>query len=201
MAVYAPTSPRIQPVRATDSQRVAGILARAFADDPIAQWLIPREPRLAPGFEFYLRRIWLPHDAVYESADGRAVACWLPPGKSHMSFAQQMRLLPGLAAVAGRHLPRLLSGTAAMDKDHPHDSHWFLNMMGVEPSSQGRGLGSALLAHTLDRCDATGSPAYLEATTERGCALYERHGFEVTEEARLPQGGPPFWRLWREPVR
>ena len=202
MTVQAPVvprvMPRIKPVPATDSARVAGILARAFADDPVTRWMLPRESRLEPGFEFYFRRIWLPHDAVYETADGRAVAAWLPPGKAHMSIVEQLRLLPGMAAVVGRDLPRILAGTGAMEKNHPQESHWYLNMIGVEPSGQGRGHGSALLAHTLARCDAEGSPAYLDATTERSIGLYERHGFEVTEEVRLPKGGPPFWRMWRE---
>jgi hypothetical protein len=34
-----------------------------------------------------------------------------------------------------------------------------------------------------------GVPAYLEATSERNVRLYLRHGFDVTEQVRLP-GGP-----------
>ena len=43
-------------------------------------------------------------------------------------------------------------------------------------------------------------PAYLEASTPRNRALYLRHGFVVLDEMRLPGGGPPLWRMWREPV-
>ena len=71
--------------------------------------------------------------------------------------------------------------------------------MGVVPEAQGRGRGATLLRHMLDRCDAESMPAYLEATTERSRALYALHGFEVTEELRLPGGGPPLWPMWREP--
>jgi hypothetical protein len=42
-------------------------------------------------------------------------------------------------------------------------------------------------------------PAYLEASTPRNRALYERHGFTVTEEFVLGKGSPPLWRMWREP--
>jgi GNAT superfamily N-acetyltransferase len=91
-----------------------------------------------------------------------------------------------------------MSATGLMEKDHPHEPHWYLNLIGVEPSAQGHGGGSALLAHTLERCDAEGLPAYLDSNTERSIPLYQRHGFEVTEEVRLPRGGPPFWRMWRE---
>ena len=52
----------------------------------------------------------------------------------------------------------------------------------------------------LERCDAEGTPAYLETDTERNVQLYERHGFEVTEEFDLPGGGPPVWLMWRPPA-
>ena len=51
----------------------------------------------------------------------------------------------------------------------------------------------------LETLDAEGIPAYLEASTVRSRALYERHGFEVTGEFNLPSGGPPLWQMWREP--
>ena len=69
-----------------------------------------------------------------------------------------------------------------MDKFHPHDPIWYLAMIGVDPGSQGMGLGSAMLSHTLERVDRDGKPAYLEATTTRSRDLYARHGFEVIGE-------------------
>ncbi len=197
MTAYAPTSPLVRPVTAGDHTRAGGVLARAFDDDPIARWMTPSKP-LDRSFHFDMRRLWLPHGGVYETADGRAVAVWLPPGKAHMSLIEQLRVLPGLAAAVGRDLSRVLSATGLIEKDHTHEDHWYLNMVGAVPSAQGRGYGSALLARTLERIDAEGMPAYLDATTERSRGLYERHGFEVTEEVRLPKGGPPFWRMWRE---
>ncbi len=44
-------------------------------------------------------------------------------------------------------------------------------------------------------------PAYLEATSPRSRALYERHGFEVTAELRATADSPPMWAMWREPAR
>lgn len=85
-----------------------------------------------------------------------------------------------------------------MDVIHPHEPHWYLPLIGVEPMAQGRGLGTALLRHRLERCDAEGLPAYLEATTERNRDLYARHGFEVL---RVLQAGasPPMWAMLRRP--
>jgi GNAT superfamily N-acetyltransferase len=71
--------------------------------------------------------------------------------------------------------------------------------MGVEPASQGRGIGSALVADVLARCDREGSRAYLDATSPDNKRLYERHGFQAVGEY-APEDGPPLWPMWREPA-
>jgi predicted N-acetyltransferase YhbS len=87
-----------------------------------------------------------------------------------------------------------------MDAKHPKGPpHWYLAVMGVAPEWQGRGLGSQLMHPGFDEIDGAGVPAYLEASTPRSRALYERHGFRVTGEMNLPAGGPPIWLMWREP--
>jgi ribosomal protein S18 acetylase RimI-like enzyme len=58
-------------------------------------------------------------------------------------------------------------------------------MIGVEPNSQGKGLGAALLRYALARCDKEGALAYLESSNPRNISLYERHGFEVMGEIRI----------------
>jgi RimJ/RimL family protein N-acetyltransferase len=63
---------------------------------------------------------------------------------------------------------------------------------------QGRGLGSALLRPTLDHCDQESLPAYLEASSERNAALYERLGFQLTNELRIASS-PPLRLMLRPP--
>jgi GNAT superfamily N-acetyltransferase len=103
-----------------------------------------------------------------------------------------------MARIYGPALPRILRVLAFVEARHPHEPHYYLQFIGVEPKRQGNGTGSALLRPVLERCDREGLPAYLEASNERSRALYARHGFELVEEARLPGGGPPIWRMWRE---
>ena len=70
-----------------------------------------------------------------------------------------------------------------------HGPFLFVAYLGVDPSQQGRGLGSKLLKVALDRADAAGQWAYLEATNERNAELYKRHGFGVIEVMRWPVPG------------
>jgi ribosomal protein S18 acetylase RimI-like enzyme len=59
-------------------------------------------------------------------------------------------------------------------------------MLGVDPSFQSRGHGSALLRETLKLCDEDGLTAYLESSNPRTIPLYERHGFKHTGIIRAP---------------
>ncbi|HLK43152.1 MAG TPA: GNAT family N-acetyltransferase, partial [Thermoleophilia bacterium] len=71
-------------------------------------------------------------------------------------------------------------------------------VLGTAPPAQGKGVGSALLAPVLERCDREGVPAYLESSKEKNVPFYRRHGFEVTREIQLPDG-PMLWAMWRDP--
>jgi GNAT superfamily N-acetyltransferase len=128
---------------------------------------------------------------------------WEPPRAWKHGALEQLRLLPGMLAVFGRHLPRVVRSLTVLESGHPaepaHAPHYYLAFLGVDPTWQGRGLGGALLAPVLARCDAERVPAYLEASTPRNRTLYERHGFAVTDEFVLGRGAPPQWRMWREP--
>ena len=84
-----------------------------------------------------------------------------------------------------------------MGEFHPTEPHWYLPLIGVDVTRHGCGYGSALLRHALERCDRDRLPAYLEATSPRSKALYERHGFE--ELGVIQAGGsPPMWPMLRQ---
>jgi ribosomal protein S18 acetylase RimI-like enzyme len=101
-------------------------------------------------------------------------------------------------AVAEETADRLACALELMAEVHPEEPHAYLFLLATRPQWQSRGLGAALLRDVLGRCDRDGVPAYLEATSEGSRRLYERHGFEVTGEIRLPDG-PSLWPMWRSP--
>jgi ribosomal protein S18 acetylase RimI-like enzyme len=77
-----------------------------------------------------------------------------------------------------------------MEHYHPHEPHWYLPLIGVDPVQQGNGLGDALMAHALARCDQDRVPAYLESSNPRNISLYRRHGFEPLGEIRAGSSPP-----------
>ncbi|HEX6739100.1 MAG TPA: GNAT family N-acetyltransferase [Vicinamibacteria bacterium] len=194
----------IRPLARSQAPDAARALALAFQDDPVLSWCFPDPDRrrhvLGAGFFLFLHRVWLPGGESFTTADGAGAACWLAPGNWHLPPRRRLGLLPSLVRIAGLRSPRFLRLMALVEGRHPGErGHWYLPALGVRPERQGRGLGSRLMYPILSRCDEQGLPAYLEPSRPRNRALYERHGFAVTDELKLPRNGPPLWLMWREP--
>jgi GNAT superfamily N-acetyltransferase len=180
-----------------DVHRLKVVLAEAFFEDPVLGWLMPddskRRARLRRFFAIELRHVALARGRVWTTSDLTGAALSLPPGTWRVP--PRATLLEGTAF--GVHLPRAARLGAAMELRHVREPHYYVRDVGVHPDMQGKGLGSALLRPTLDRCDREGLPAYLEASSERNAALYERLGFQLTGELRV--GGSPPLRLMLRP--
>ena len=127
-------------------------------------------------------------------------AIWLGPAyKAYsMSAWRQLTLTPLLLSVAGfSGAERGKEVGARLAALHPREPHAHLVFLGVAPIAQGKGVGSAILKHTLAPLDRAGVPAFLETTTERNVALYQRHGFEISGKFELP--GLRMWTMTRAP--
>jgi ribosomal protein S18 acetylase RimI-like enzyme len=189
---------------AADVDVLAAVLTRAFAEDPFTHWLARPDERRLDGmrifFELALRRITLPHDEVYTTGDRSGAALWAPPGKWRLGLLQELRHLPEFAAACGvTRLFDVFRGTNAILRRHPTTPHWYLFVLGVDPSQQGHGIGRALVAPILARCDRERTPAYLETANEKNLGFYASLGFETRADIVLPCGGPRTWLLWRDP--
>jgi GNAT superfamily N-acetyltransferase len=160
---------------AADGPAAARALAAAFADDPHTRWVFRDDERrpaqLERGYAALIAHAWLPRGEGHIVGGGEGAALWMRPGEWHLGASARLRLLPSIVRLGPPTAMRLLTAANAMDRHHPHEEHWYLPIVGVTPEAQGRGLGSALLRPVLDRCDADGLPAYLEASTARSRAL------------------------------
>lgn len=197
----------VRPAHRTDISALAAVLARAFYDDPIFEWMLPQESsrlrRSTRMFATITRHDQLADGGVEVAVDagGRVVGAtlWSPPGRWQTSGLTQLRMLPGLARAFGTGLPRAGKAIETMKKHHPTEPHWYLATIGTDPDVRGGGYGHALLTSRLDRCDDEGVPAYLESSKPENVPYYQRFGFEVTGEFTVGADGPPAVPMWRTP--
>jgi ribosomal protein S18 acetylase RimI-like enzyme len=187
---------------------VGEVLARALHDDPHWAWILPHESKRAQVLPWFMG-VWARYCHRYgevhiTTGKVEGAALWIPPGKYPPSVAGMivagMILVPlkfGRAAFG-----RLMSSANYAAQLHKRDvprRHWYLPTLGVDPPRQGQGIGGALIQPVLARADAEGLLCYVETEKERNLPFYRRHGFEVVVEGDLPNSGPHFWTMKREP--
>jgi GNAT superfamily N-acetyltransferase len=188
--------------RADDVAGIAEALVKAFHDDPVMLYMFDkpagREKKQRALFVSEAKRA-LRKGAVHTTASGDAKggAIWMAPGEWKMGGFELLGQVPLLFTLASS-TPRALGLLSKMEKVHPTEPHWYLAILGTAPEHQGKGIASAMLEPILTRCDAEGTPAYLESSKESNIAFYQRHGFEVTGEVSA-KNGPTLWPMWREP--
>jgi ribosomal protein S18 acetylase RimI-like enzyme len=197
--------PSVAPLAPARIREAAAMLARSFDDDPLSLALFPGPRRRRWSLHAFMVasiRDALRHGEVWAASDGSRVigaAAWLGEGSYPLSSGRVARqafaalvamLSPGTLSLGAR----LITETQAV---HPKDPHWYLAVLGVEPSEQGRGVGARLLQPVLVRLDREERGAYLETSKERNIAWYGRQGFDLTRTLEVRTGAPPIWTMWR----
>ena len=198
-----PKTVTVRKATLADAPRLSAVMARAFDDDPVANWFCAQDKRRARRIldfmDISLKKMTLPFGEVYTTDDMDGGAFWTPPGKWKLGILQQLLLTPQVAKCATwKRLPKVMSGLNGIEKEHPSAPHYYLLALGVEPELQGEGIGTQLMAPVLEKADRERMPAYLESSKEKNLPLYERNGFKVTKEHTI-KDGPKIWLMWRDP--
>lgn len=177
------------PATVDDMRALVETLVDGFHDDPLYAWLYPEageRPRLLRESFEQILGYGLPQGHLYTDAGRDAVALWSAPGVELLGAAQGEAYLRLLRTQIGDRVVDVTAGMAATTAHHPAEPHFTLHVVAVRRGAQGHGVGAALLAPVLDRCDADGLLACLDSSTIRNVPFYERLGFEVTAETHLP---------------
>lgn len=193
----------VRPARDHEWRELGHLLAAAFQDDPVWEWIAPdperRARHLRPAFAQLIRRRVL-GGTTWTNADLSGGAVWAPPGEWKTRPGEILRMAwPMTRAIGLREVNGRTSALSAMDRHHPTEPHWYLAILGADPARRGQGIGSALMAPMIERCDREGEAAYLESSKEENLAFYHRFGFEVTGELTLAPDSPTIWTMWRNP--
>jgi ribosomal protein S18 acetylase RimI-like enzyme len=191
-------------LRPDQLEEASAVLARAFQEDPAWAWVLPdarRRAALLPwlfrvGFELMDADIWTTPAPV------RGAARWLPPGRPALRIGVAMRAFVATPLRLREATSRFLAYGRAVETVRARVAggpHWYLAGIGVEPSEQRRGVGSALLEPGVAAALRDGLPCVLLTNAERNLPFYTRHGFEVVLETDTPDGPPHAWAMVKAP--
>lgn len=196
----------VRPATLADQALLMTIAAEGFYDDPVMRWVLRDDDRrlgqLGSMFGSLVRDA-LPDRGHVHLADEASAALWRDADFDHHPPAAPDGEAAGdpyfeVDRFRPDELERLGILDAAMQAAHPHGRHWYLNIVSTRPDRQGQGLGAAVLAPVLQRCDEAGERAYLESTNPRNRTLYRRLGFVDGDEIAVGDG-PTMLQMWRDP--
>jgi GNAT superfamily N-acetyltransferase len=194
-----------RPVERADVRSLAKVLARAFYDDPVMKYLQPddraRAKALPPLFATLTRNHFIARGGSEVACRGGEIggaALWDPPGQRKSSRWEELRMMPTLAWHFRSRAEQTKTLGRLMEEAHPEEPHWYLMVIGSDPTVRGAGFGQALMHSRLDRCDGERAPAYLEASEASLIPYYNRFGFDQIGEIDVP-GGPTMIPMWRPP--
>lgn len=189
-------------------EQAGPVLGRAFQDDPITVYALPDDELRARVLPWFFERAVRYADRwgeVYTTGGTvEGTALWLPPGDVITSPLRMLRAGMGampLKAGLGATM-RFLRMMNTIEHHHKQidPDHWYLFVLGVDTPRQGQGVGGALIQPVLRRADEERRICYLETAKEINVKFYTKHGFEVVVDDHLPNGGPRYWTMRREPI-
>ena len=190
--------PAIRVAASGDEASAVGAVVLAFGGDPVARWCWPDSHQYLTSMPRFTRAFGggaFAHDSAFCTEDFGGAALWLPPDV-HPDEAALGDIVEQTVSEPTR--GELLTMLEQMAAYHPHEPHWYLPLIGVDPARQGSGYGGALMTHALQRCDREGRLAYLESTNPRNMSLYERHGFKALGRIQVGSS-PPMIPMLRHP--
>ena len=178
-------------------------MVAGFHEDPLYVWLYPdaaeRPERLRETFEL-ICDLALPHGHLYTNAERSAAAAWTTPDVPLVDDVQGERFLDMIERHVGERALHVAEGMGHTEAERPAGPHFALHSLSVDAAVQDTGVGSALVAPVLARCDEDGLPAHLTSSAARNVPFYERLGFAVTAEVTLPGDGPVMRAMIRQPA-
>ena len=182
---------------------VARLLAEVFFDDPMYAWLVPSTKRRKSA----ITNLFNTACDVLSTADRAAVwttdafvggAIWTPPGQPNPSIAMALRVASDMIFGLRWGMFRQMEVESSLTPIN--ERHWYLNTIGVVASERGRGIGSALLAPIISRCDRDRLPIYLNTNTDDNVRFYRGRGFEIIREIDLDHGRMHLYEMRRPPT-
>ncbi|KAJ5781199.1 Acyl-CoA N-acyltransferase [Penicillium paradoxum] len=178
----------VHPASPSDASELTQLFYATFVG-PVNETMFPRTPDVTEWWEYHFHRDItrslageIPEiffKVTEGSKDGKIVAFakWKRPVSADRDQHEKKEPMVWPVSSDKKLCDHFVYG---MEEQH-HElmgerPHYYLDMLGVHPAYNGKGLGTRLLKWGIERADAQGVETYLSASPA-GKPLYEKYGF------------------------
>lgn len=194
-------------VKRNNIQKASNCLAESFVNEPMCDYIFSKvdnkQEALKAYFE-YLVKYGIKYGQVYASSEKfEGVAIWIPSlhadysnWKSIQSGGIKMVLKLGFKII--NQIEIINNYAIELRGNLVKEPHWFLSPIGVKPEYQGKGFASKLIRPFLKFLDEQQISCFLETMSQENLAIYERYGFDLVGEIKIPNTGLINWGMLRK---
>jgi ribosomal protein S18 acetylase RimI-like enzyme len=191
---------QLQRLREDQVETASKILARAFQDDPLFVYCIPdpnkRKIKCVDHCKWLILLGILSGEVYTTSGDIEGVAIWHPyaiedkkRGEQSKEILRKLRkirreLFSDVLYAARMNIFEEIANSFQIE--HVNFPHWYLTIIGVDPTHQGRGHGTKLIKMRLAKIDEQNLPCYLHTENEKNVEYYEHLGFKLIGKNKVP---------------
>ena len=191
-----------------DVNQAAHVISRAFEDDPLCSFMLPRKrTRTKTLYKFFraLGELSIKNRRGYGVGDPlQGVAYWKLPNQESLSISVKSlgKFIPLLFTPYPIGLLRarsVLNKIDSLHEKHADGPHFYLDNLGVLPVARGKGVSSRLIRPFLEMADTQRTIVYTDTVTHSNVAFYEHFGFQCVEQSPVSETGLTVFAL-RRPV-
>lgn len=183
-----------------------GVLARAFTNDPMANYMMGVS-RIS--LEESLHELFLFSCEVRLLLDWPLLGVWVEEeqlaGVAGITLPGDVQWPPSLqevyanlkARIGKEAVSRLETYSRLADTNRPSTPHYQLGMIGVDPEHQGQGCGGQLLqtVNEMSESHPESTGVWLDTENPRNVPYYQRFGYEIKAHSML--NGIDVWGMFR----
>lgn len=168
---------------------IVDILSKSFDTNQSVNYIVQqdklRDKRIASLMD-YSFEVCYNYGDVYLSDDNKACALVLYPDQKKTtvkSILLDVQLL--LNCIGISNIGKAMKRESEIKKIQPKESMYYLWFIGVDPNSQGLGIGSRFMNEIIHDSEKKSLPIYLETSTLRNLPWYKKFGFNIYNELDL----------------
>lgn len=175
-------------------KKAATVFARAMINDDLHVFFFPdkasRFEKLKSLYEYKLNLQYRNCFATSVNLEGFAI--WEAPGEQHSGLSLR-EILYGLKLIWCCGISSLIKMVkyqiwASRTRDELIEQpYWYLDVVIVDPEYQGKGFASLLIKPILLEAEKKHQAVYLETQNRNNIQIYERYGFLLIKEVKLPR--------------
>lgn len=204
-----PAGATMRPATAADIPAIVDVYMDSFANEIFSRQVYPRG--VASTLDYWTKAVteemdeadavWFvitePSTTTSTADSVQGFLKWTRPGAPFPDADADGYPPEGEPAIAAAFYAQVMGAHHDRMKDTPH---WYLDMMGVRQSRQGKGYAKALVGWGIEQSERDGCPLYVDATGDAR-TFYGRMGFEEMGELKFPtpQGDAEIYLMLRKP--